>query len=154
MISQEHDQALRQFLDTLYQGNRQAIDLSIKLFGIAQVWDDIIDGDEYSVQSVNRAFVAALVEIPTNPIYQAMPELPYHIYNVFLRWRDATNIENGAHDDNDLHKCYMLRAGLYDIFALIAAKLYGDDYAEKVGPSIRRFYGETFQSYSKEFKNA
>lgn len=152
MIKLEHEQSLRQFLDTLYQGNRQAIDLSIKLFGIAQVWDDIIDGDEYSVQSVNRAFVAALVEIPTNQIYQAMPELPYHIYNVFLRWRDATNIENSAHDDNDLHKCYMLRAGLYDIFALIAAKLYGDDYAEKVGPSIRRFYGETFQDYSKEFK--
>ena len=107
---------------------------------------------EVFVKDINKAFVAALVEIPTNPIAQMMPELPYHIYNVFLRWRDATTIENSAHTDDDLHKCYMLRAGLYDIFALIAAKLYGDEYAAEVGPSIRRFYGETFQEYSKEFK--
>lgn len=151
MIEPKHEQALRQFLDVIMKGNRQSIDLCVTLFGIAQVWDDLID-DCASEKDINKAFVAALVEIPTNPIAQMMPELPYHIYNVFLRWRDATTIENGAHTDDDLHKCYMLRAGLYDIFALIAAKLYGDEYAAEVGPAIRRFYGETFQEYSKEFK--
>lgn len=153
MIDLKHEQALRQFLGAIMQGNQHAVELCVTLFGIAQVWDDLID-DSAEVKNINKAFVAALVEIPTNPIAQMMPELPYHIYNVFLRWRDATNIENNNPAVDDLHKCYMLRAGLYDIFALIAAKLYGDDYAESVGVQIRRFYGETFLEYSKEFNNA
>ena len=151
MIEPKYELALRQFLDVIMKGNRNAVDLCVTLFGVAQVWDDLID-DCASERDINKAFVAALVEIPTNPIAQMMPELPYHIYNVFLRWRDATAIEDNQPSDDDLHKCYMLRAGLYDIFALIAAKLYGDDYAAEVGPQIRRLYGETFQEYSQEFK--
>lgn len=152
MIDPKHEQSLRQNLDVVLQGNRQAIDACVLLFGIAQVWDDIIDGESVAPETANRAFIAALVELPTNPIAQMMPELPYHIYNVFLRWRDATAIENNKPSDSDLHKCYMLRAGLYDIFVLIAAKLYGDDYAAHVGPMVRRMYGEDFNDYSKEFK--
>ncbi len=132
------------------------------LFGIAQVWDDVVDGDAVAARDANNAFVASLVGIPTNRVAQMMPELPYHIYNVFLRWRDATAIENNAPNKADLHKCYMLRAGLYDIFVLIAAKLYGDDYAAEVGPSIgltaaanqqldpAKFYSDYFQG--QEFK--
>ena len=152
MIESKYEKALRQNLDVIMQGNRQAIDACILLFGIAQIWDDIIDGDNVTPENVNRAFVAALVELPTNPIVQIMPELPYHIYNVFLRWRDSTSIERSKPSDSDLHKCYMLRAGLYDIFVLIAAKLYGDDYASIIGPQVRRMYGEEFNEYAKEFK--
>ena len=151
MIKPEQEQALRITLGKIYQGNQDAIELSAMLFGIAQVWDDVVDGDLVTVKNANSAFIAALVGIPTNRIAQAMPELPYHIYNVFLRWRDATNIENNKPSKSDLHKCYMLRAGLYDIFVLIAAKLYGDEYAADVGPQIRRLYGEEFTDYAKEF---
>lgn len=152
MIIAEQRQALQNALHEVLQGNQEAINLCVDLFGIAQVWDDLIDGDLTTNANINAAFVAALVALPTNRVYQAMPELPYHIYNVFLRWRDATNIENGEHSKSDLHKCYMLRAGLYDIFALIAAKLYGDEYAAFIGPKIRRFYGESFEDYAEEFK--
>lgn len=152
MITKEQEFILRQNLDGVMLGNKAAIDLCITLFGIAQVWDDIIDGDSVSAKDVNNAFISALVAIPTNPIAQLMPELPWHIYNVFLRWRDATSIENNSPSDSDLHKCYMLRAGFYDIPLLIAAKLYGDEHAEKVGVTVRRMYGEIFEEYAKEFK--
>lgn len=152
MITKEQEFILRQNLDGVMLGNKAAIDLCITLFGIAQIWDDIIDGDSVSSKDVNNAFISALVVIPTNPIAQLMPELPWHIYNVFLRWRDATNIENNSPSDSDLHKCYMLRAGFYDICLLIAAKLYGDEHAEKVGVTVRRMYGEIFEEYAKEFK--
>ena len=152
MINPEHELSLRQNLDVIFQGNRQAVDACILLFGIAQVWDDLIDGDEVCQRDIHSAFIAALVELPTNPVVQMMPELPYHIYNVFLRWRDATTLERSFPTDSDLHKCYMLRAGLYDIFVLIAAKLYGDDYAAHIGPKVRRLYGEDFNEYAKEFK--
>lgn len=152
MINPAHENSLRQILDGVMLGNKAAIDLCITLFGIAQIWDDIIDGDTVTARDVDAAFVSALVAIPTNPISQLMPELPWHIYNVFLRWRDATNIENNNPTDSDLHKCYMLRAGFYDIPLLIAAKLYGDEHAEKVGVTVRRMYGEIFEEYAKEFK--
>ena len=147
-----NNDALKAALSAIYQGNQDAVELSLMLYSVAQVWDDIVDGDAVTARDVNTAFVDALVKIPTNRIYQLMPELPYHIYNVFLRWRDATNIENNQPSENDLHKCYMLRAGLFDIFALIAAKMFGDDYAAEVGVTIRRLYGETFESYSQEFR--
>lgn len=152
MIKPEHEAALRNHLDKVMQGNQHAVDLCITLFGIAQVWDDLIDEGCAPSQLIDKAFVSALVQIPTNPIAQMMPELPYHIYNVFLRWRDATAIECNQPTDDDLHKCYMLRAGLYDIFVLIAAKLYGDDYALEIGPFVRKMYGEKFSDYAKEFK--
>ena len=152
MIKPEHERVLRAALGEVFRGNQDAVELCVMLFGIAQVWDDVVDGDTVAPRDANNAFVASLVGIPTNRVAQMMPELPYHIYNVFLRWRDATAIENNAPNKADLHKCYMLRAGLYDIFVLIAAKLYGDDYAAEVGPSIRRLYGEEFTEYAKEFE--
>lgn len=147
-----NNDALKAALSAIYQGNQDAVELSLMLYNVAQVWDDIVDGEAVTARDVNAAFVDALVKIPTNRIYQLMPELPYHIYNVFLRWRDATNMENNHPSENDMHKCYMLRAGLFDIFALIAAKMFGDDYAAEVGVTIRRLYGETFESYSQEFR--
>jgi hypothetical protein len=147
-----NNDALRAALSAIYQGNQDAVELALMLYNVAQVWDDIVDGDAVTARDVNAAFVDALVKMPTNRIYQLIPELPYHIYNVFLRWRDATNIENNQPSENDLHKCYMLRAGLFDIFVLIAAKMFGDDYAAEVGVTIRRLYGETFESYSQEFR--
>jgi len=152
MIEPKYEHSLRVSLTEIFQGNQDAVDLCVNLFGIAQVWDDLIDLTPIDEKAINQAFLAALVILPTNRVFQSMPELPYHVYNVFLRWRDATTIERAEHTKSDLHKCYMLRAGLYDIFALIAAKLYGDDYAAKVGPSIRRLYGESFDEYAKEFQ--
>lgn len=147
-------QAMISFFDNVYQSNQAAVMLSVTLFDISQAWDDLIDGDSISTDEINQCFLNCLFILPTNPIVQAMPELPHHIYNVFLRWRDATWIERNEPSEDNLNKCYMLRAGLYDIFVLIAAKLYGDDYARQVGPAIRKFYGETLSEYKKEFKHA
>ena len=152
-MNDEIKDSLFNFFNWLYKGNQQAVMLAVTLFDISQTWDDLVDGDDVEPDAVNRCFVNCLVVLPQNPIVWQMPELPHHIYNVFLRWRDATNIENNSPSDIDLDKCYMLRAGIYDIFVLIAAKLYGDDYAKEVGPSVRKFYGETLKTFKQEFIN-
>lgn len=149
----EIKQALFQFFNWLYKGDQAAVMLGVTLFDISQAWDDLVDGDEISTDEVNRCFVNCLFVLPTNPIVQQMPELPHHIYNVFLRWRDSTWLEQNEPTDDNLNKCYMLRAGFYDIFVLIAAKIYGDDYAREVGPTVRKFYGETLDDFKQEFKH-
>ena len=81
--------------------------------------------------------------------------IAHHVLNCYLRWRDANTIEGSDKKiDSDLHKTYMLRAGVYDIFVIIAYYLYGDGWAEQIGPVVRKFYGETLDDYLREIKNA
>lgn len=153
LYREEIKKAMLQFFHQAYQGNQAAVMLAITLFDISQAWDDLIDGDSISSEEINQCFLNCLFILPTNPVAQAMPELPHHIYNVFLRWRDATWLERNEPTDDNLNKCYMLRAGFYDIFVLIAAKIFGDEYARQVGPEIRKFYGEKLNEYKQEFQH-
>ena len=135
----------------IYLGDKNAISLSLDLWDVCQAWDDLVDGEIIPKDAINDAFIKCLLHIPTNPISLSMPELPYHIYNVFLRWRDSDAIEIYSPSSEDLNKSYMLRAGVYDLFVLIAAKLYGDEHAKNIGVKVRKYYGETLDSYKLEF---
>lgn len=131
----------------IFKNDQNAINLAVSLWDVCQFWDDLIDRDKtLTDHEINRCMLLAMVEIPKNPIYLTMPELPYHIYNVFLRWRDSTEMEKDL-QPNDREKCYMLRAGVYDLFVLIAAHLYGDDWAKEIGVYVRRCYGETVDNF-------
>jgi len=153
IVREEIKRSLIEFFNDLYKGNQAAVELGVTLFEISQAWDDLVDGDAISPDEINRCFLNCLVIIPLNPVAAMMPELPHHIYNVFLRWRDATWLENNEPTDDNLNKSYMLRAGLYDVFVLIAAKLFGDQYASTIGPSVRKFYGEQLKEFKKEFQH-
>ena len=56
-----------------------------------------------------------------------------------------------AEEKPDLEKTYMLRAGLYDMFSLIAYHLFGDTWAKEIGPDVRKLYGETLDDLRREF---
>lgn len=143
------------FFRYIYKGDKGAIHISNMLLNIAHTWDDIIDKDKpVSDKSVNQAFREAVFEIQQNPLWHQCG-LSHHVLNCYLRWRDANTIEKSKEmTDNDLHKCYMLRAGIYDVFVIIAYYLYGDEWVEEVGPVVRRFYGETLEEYMTEMRNA
>lgn len=143
-------ESMSALFEDIYLSDKNAINLSLDLWDVCQVWDDLIDGDSVSKDDINEAFLKCLLRIPTNPISLAMPELPYHIYNVFLRWRDSDLIERSAPTGEDLNKSYMLRAGVYDLFILIAAKLYGDEHAKNIGVKVRKYYGEKLEDYKSE----
>lgn len=143
-------EAMNALFEEIYLGDKNAIRLSLDFWDVCQAWDDLVDGGNISTDAINDAFLKCLLYIPTNPISVSMPELPYHIYNVFLRWRDSDAIERGSPTSEDLNKSYMLRAGVYDLFILIAAKLYGDKHAKNIGVKVRKYYGETLESYKLE----
>ena len=95
-------------------------------------------------------------DIPRNPFFlrHTFDLTGIHL-DIYLAWRDATAIEREkAPSDDDLAKCYMLRAGLYSLFARIAFIIGGDAWSQEVGVEIRRFYGEAFMEYMKEMTNA
>jgi len=137
----------------IFKGDKNAISFAFMLWNLCQFWDDLVDKDkDLSEDDINRHMLMALYELPKNPVYMSMPEMPYHIYNVFLRWRDSTAMEKSL-ENGDKEKCYMLRAGVYDLFVLIAAHLYGDEWAKEIGVYVRRCYGETLDNFL-EAKNA
>jgi hypothetical protein len=149
LITSDQRQAFYNAFHRFYKGNESAISLSMMLIDSLHVWDDLIDGDEVSSDNVNRVFRYLIYDIPLNPVYRLIPGMPDHLLNVYLRWRDATEME--AEEKPDLEKTYMLRAGLYDIFSLIAYHLCGDDWSQKIGPDIRKLYGETLDDLKGEF---
>ncbi len=154
LIDSKHLESFDSLFDYIYQGNELASALSVKILELLHTWDDLIDKDKpVSNSQINSAFIAATFELQQNVIWQQCM-LGHHILNVYLRWRDATDIETSNPSDDDLNKCYMLRAGLYDIFVIIAYHLYGDEWAAKIGPIVRRFYGEKLEEYKQEMRNA
>lgn len=138
----------------IYKDDINARELSYALLRVAHTWDDLIDQDKpVSADKINTAFTDAFFTIQANKLWDA--SLSANLYNIYLRWQQANSIEaNKESTDNDLAMAWMLRAGMYDLFILIADKLYGRAWAEEVGPHVRSFYGETLIDFIKEIRNA
>jgi len=153
-MNDQHLSAFAVLFDEIYKGNESAKSLSFQLIEVSQAWDDLYDKDkEVTGDQVNRVFLLSIIEMQENPLWSGCG-MAHHVLNVYLRWRDASKIEENAPSDDDLNKCYMIRAGMYDLFVLLAYYLHGDEWAMTVGPLVRRFYGETLKEYKEEIKNA
>lgn len=137
--------------DIIYKGNAEAKDLSLKLISMAATLDTLIDKDRPVKDTEIYDFAnRALFELPVNRMWQQFG-LHGHLLNAFLKWRDSNSIESdNKRTLDDLRKTYMLRAGIYDIFVVIAYYLYGDEWASEIGPIVRRSYGESFDEYIRE----
>lgn len=154
-MTRQEKAAFDKLFSYIYKENKEAADLSHKIMEICHTWDDLVDGDRpVPPEAVNSAFRGAFFDLQQSAIWVNCG-IAHHVLNCYLRWRDANTIEGSDKKiDSDLHKTYMLRAGVYDIFVIIAYYLYGDGWAEQIGPVVRKFYGETLDDYLREIKNA
>lgn len=151
-MNDDHKKVFDELFTVIYKGNEDAKLFSFKLLEVAHTWDDIVDGDNPSEDRVNSAFVSCFYEFQRHPIWKDAG-LDHHLLNVFFRWRDANIIEkDNQSTDDDLNKSYMLRAGVYDLFVIIAYHLYGNEWAAEIGPYVRKSYGETLKDYIKEVR--
>ena len=129
-----------------FKGNEDAVELAELAWSAAQDWDDLEDegktahnplicwlafGKEYQPYFAQHATIL-------RPI----------MLSVCLQWTVANRFEaRGEH----IEKAYMLRAGLYGLFHMIAFLEGGYDWAEQVGPEIYAMYAETLDDLRKEF---
>lgn len=135
------------------QGDTDAVRFLVDLTYVLHLWDDLVDRDNpRSEQEINQGFRIALVDIPRNPFYlRHLPDLRPLMMNVILQWQDANQMERkGNH--HDLHMAYMLRAGMLQVFNYCAYLVGGPEWAEQVGPDMRRLYQEDLFDYMQEFK--
>lgn len=147
-MNSEHYKAFEENLDYFFQGNKEAVKLAMMLIEVADTWDDIVDGDCPSYDKINRAFIISLIDIQNNGFYAIYQhELRPVILSTILKWLDANKLESKK---EHLEKAYMLRAGLYDLFAHIAYIIGGQEWYNQVGTDIRKLYGESFKDYEDE----
>lgn len=137
----------------IYKGNAEACTLAMNIISVLHIWDDLIDKDKsLTDEEINGAFLTALVSIGGSTLWT--PDIAANMFNVYLRWHDANVIEKRKQaTDNELAKAWMLRAGCYDLFVLLAVKLYGLDWGNHIGPIVRDWYGETLEDFIEEVRS-
>lgn len=154
-MTEQHEQAFQQLFERIFKGNEAAMSLAFTLMQFFHIWDDIKDRDfvKLDTKQVDRNFVAILTSVAANPLWDL------HLQGVFLsvyfRWQAANKFESDLlASNNTLAKAWMLRAGCYDLFVMIARKLYGNDWAEEIAPEVYMTYGESFQDFLLEVRHA
>jgi hypothetical protein len=130
-------------------GNEAACAFASAIWQVAQDWDDMHDEGKRSNEFI--AWLAFGKEY--TPFFAAHADvLRPALLSMYLQWEAANILEDG--DRNDVDKAFMLRAGIYSVFQMIAWLCGGNAWAIEVGPEIYRFYGETPQSLWEEKNNA
>lgn len=140
-------ETLRDRFAVWFRGNESAIEFAALLWDAAQQWDDLEDEGKCDHNAL-ISWMAFGKEF--HPFFsQNAPLLRPAMLQMYLGWRVANVLDRG--DRNDVAKSYMLRAGIYGVWHLMAWICGGDDWAAEIGPSIYRTYGETPEGIWQEF---
>lgn len=131
-----------------FKGDNEACTFAAQLWTAAQEWDDL--HDEGSCENHNALLSWLAFGKEYTPYFARHAQILRPVFlTVYLQWRAANVLERG--DEGDVAKAYMLRAGLYSMWHVMAWIAGGDDWAAEVGPEIYRSYGETPAELWKEF---
>jgi hypothetical protein len=131
-----------------FKGDEEACTFAAQLWTAAQEWDDLHDEGKCENHNALLSWLAFGKEY--TPYFAKNAQILRPVFlTVYLQWRAANVLERG--DESDVSKAYMLRAGLYSMWHVMAWIAGGDDWAAEVGPEIYRSYGETPAELWKEF---
>jgi hypothetical protein len=149
--TQEEYKSFKELFDFIYKGDTQATQLSFALLEYIHLWDDLYDQDTLiEPDHASKVMLHGLTVIAGSPLWG--PDMQAHMLNVFYRWTSANEFERAHADDNELSKAWMLRAGVYDLFIVIAGRIHGVDWGASVAPVVHRMYGETREEFLEEMK--
>ncbi len=128
-----------------------AVKFLCDLYLVLQAWDDFVDGDEMPRAEKDRAIYASLT-LPANPFYaQNLAILLPLISNLVLKWKAADTAER---EGGNLHMAYSWRAGFFDVVLQVVCLVHGPDETMQKAHHVMDLYGESFESYAREFSNA
>jgi hypothetical protein len=138
---------------------------SLSLTNEAEVWlldlwqtiqglDDWYDNDPILPIEKVTVIHNCLVGLHGNPFFlQNSSRLLPILNNFILKWCGANQIEEEGLNEH-LPKAYMWRAGFYDVVLEVVSIVHGFTVAAQSSSYILKLYGESFDSYKKEFDNA
>lgn len=136
----------REQLEEIF-GDHDVVPLLLELWDVMQIWDDAQDGDE---NDFAKGFETTFISMFNNPLYHQL-NINFLFTQVFYDWHAANVFES---EGIELHKAYMLRAGWYRLLVSLVHMIQGKEAAKNAAPIVYKAYGETFEEYAEEFKNA
>lgn len=123
-----------------FDGNRSALDFIVTLSSIAELWDDLVDGDKLpSRAEIDQIFIGALVVLPTNEFFNQNKSffMPL-IFQAINAWRDSVELEKegakGRAYALTLRDTHLLMA------PMIVMLLRGEDAARKVSLEMWKYF--------------
>lgn len=144
----EIDELLR-----IFRGNRDALDLLLKLKYVSHVWDDLIDRDhDVTPAMVSRAFMIVLHGIPMNPFYRAHEQqlLPVFVTSQ-LNYIAANDLERGDQVSREIAHC--ARYAIGDVSLIIAHILGGGEWAARHAATLKRMaHKDCLTNYLQELE--
>jgi hypothetical protein len=119
---------------------------------VIQGLDDWRDNDTVDATEKEKVIYQVMVALPSNSFFQqhANHLLPI-VSNLVLKWIGANRLEDNK---EEFHKAYMWRAAYYDLVLEVVRLVHGYAEAAIASEYVAKMYGETFEDYVKEFKNA
>lgn len=152
MNLEQHRTTMAQALSVL-RLPQEANEWLLDMWEAFQGLDDWRDNDGMPKEDIEHIIYVVLAKLPSNPFFQAYANrlLPV-VSNVVLKWCGA-NYHEDNRNQSQLPKCYMWRAGYYDIVLEAVNCVYGHKQAALASGLVMALYGEELKEYMKEFKN-
>jgi hypothetical protein len=130
-------------------GNPEAVQFVVRVFRALHVWDDLVDRDKpITDDEINSVFWDLLIVLPTDPFYTKNIVLLHStLVNAIINWHIANKLEREG-DEKDRSIAFILRGAYIDLLSASAFIVGGMEWANKIGPAIRRWaHEETFDQY-------
>lgn len=133
-------------------GNHQAVEVVHRLSHIAELWDDIIDGDRKATDTeVNFAFESALIHLQTNPFFAKHHATIMAVIVLAINaWHDANEYQKTGDPEKRMQAFYLRNFGI-ELSMICAFCCGGYEHLRAVSGEIRDFCRhETYDQWSKE----
>ena len=121
-------------------GDEQAMQCLLMLFHLAELWDDVVDGQLDPAVGASRLAWGALCELPSNPFYQRHITFLTPVVQAGANaWMDSVQLEGR----DDLHSqvwAYALRDFYMELVPLAAYLVGGFDHMRRVSLEARNFF--------------
>lgn len=123
------------------------------VWDLFQSFDDVYDEPtKLTMHDREQLVWQALISYPTHPFYmQHCAFLAPLMSNTILKWVAANKAESTGGAD---HRSFMWRAGYYDIILAVCSLVLSPAEAMGSADYVMRMYGEKYEDYKEEFKNA
>lgn len=127
-----------------------AIVFLLKVWDAIQFLDDVKDGDR--IENIDAGIYTLIVGLPSDEFLGRHREiLSGALVTAYHKWQASNALEAQR---RELDKCYMWRAGYYDLVMLVVSLCMSRQESEVIAPKVLALYGESREDYLQEFGSA
>lgn len=131
----QRDVLLREWI-----GDEEAVQCVVALFNVAEVVDDLVDGDQTNRADFMRCWRDALFGLDRNRFWVAhRPIMSFLVEQMMLQWETANRLEQ-AEDWKNRATAFFLKDSPTQLVGAVVTLVRGYAYALEVNEQVYRFF--------------